>query len=188
KEEPIQMVESGPVAGIYGAQVLGNLIDEPNIIAFDIGGTTAKCSLIHNAEVKITTDYFIEKTDVSSGYPIKAPVVDIVEIGNGGGSIARIDKLGSLQVGPESAGSNPGPVAYGLGGDEPTTTDAHLVTERMSTKNFDEDVDISEVNQVMQEKIAKLFDVSTEEGALGIIQIANSNMLNALRLISVRKA
>src|SRR5699024_6311614 len=88
KEEPIQMVESGPVAGIYGAQVLGNLIDEPNIIAFDIGGTTAKCSLIHNAEVKITTDYFIEKTDVSSGYPIKAPVVDIVEIGNGGGSIA----------------------------------------------------------------------------------------------------
>src|SRR5699024_1791310 len=187
KEEPIQMVESGPVAGIYGAQVLGNLIDEPNIIAFDIGGATAKCSLIHNAEVKITTDYFIEKTDVSSGYTIKAPVVDIVEIGNGGGSIARIDKLGSLQVGPESAGSNPGPVAYGLGGDEPTTTDAHLVTGRLSAKNFDYDVDMSEVNQVMQEKIAKLFDVSTEEGALGIIQIANSNMINALRLISVRK-
>lgn len=187
KEEPIQMVESGPVAGIYGAQVLGNLIDEPNIIAFDIGGTTAKCSLIHNAGVKITTDYFIEKTDISSGYPIKAPVVDIVEIGNGGGSIARIDKLGSLQVGPESAGSNPGPVAYGLGGVEPTTTDAHLVTGRLSAKNFDYDVDMSEVNQVMQEKIAEPFDVSTAEGALGIIQIANSNMLNALRLISVRK-
>src|SRR5699024_1019433 len=87
KEEPIQMVESGPVAGIYGAQVLGELIGENNIIAFDIGGTTAKCSLIHDSEVKITTDYFIEKSDVNAGYPIKAPVVDIVEIGNGGGSI-----------------------------------------------------------------------------------------------------
>src|SRR5699024_6434733 len=166
-------------------QVLGNLIDEPNIIAFDIGGTTAKCSLIHNAEVKITTDYFIEKTDVSSGYTIKAPVVDIVEIGNDGGSIARIDNIGSLQVGTESVRSNPGPVAYGLGGDEPTTTDAHLVTGRLSAKNFDYDVDMSEVNQVMQEKIAKLFDVSTEEGALGIIQIANTNMLNEIGIAHV---
>ena len=187
KEEPIQMVESGPVAGIYGAQVLGDLIGEKNIIAFDIGGTTAKCSLIHQSEVKITTDYFIEKSEVSSGYPIKAPVVDIVEIGNGGGSIAWIDELGSLQVGPESAGSNPGPVAYGLGGDSPTTTDAHLVTGRLSAKNFDYDVDMSHVNQVMTKKISEPFNVSTEDGALGIIQIANSNMLNALRLISVRK-
>src|SRR5699024_6979297 len=127
KEDPIQMIESGPVAGIYGAQVLGNLINESNIIAFDVGGTTAKCSLIYQGEVKITTDYYIEKSDISAGYPIKAPVVDIVEIGNGGGSIAKIDELGSLQVGPESAGSNPGPVAYGLGGDSPTTTDAHLI-------------------------------------------------------------
>ena len=187
KEEPIQMVESGPVAGIYGAQVLGDLIGEKNIIAFDIGGTTAKCSLIHQSEVKITTDYFIEKSEVNSGYPIKAPVVDIVEIGNGGGSIAWIDELGSLQVGPESAGSNPGPVAYGLGGDSPTTTDAHLVTGRLSAKNFDYDVDMSHVNQVMTKKISEPFNVSTEDGALGIIQIANSNMLNALRLISVRK-
>lgn len=187
KEEPIQMVESGPVAGIYGAQVLGDLIGEKNIIAFDIGGTTAKCSLIHQSEVKITTDYFIEKSEVSSGYPIKAPVVDIVEIGNGGGSIAWIDELGSLQVGPESAGSNPGPIAYGLGGDSPTTTDAHLVTGRLSAKNFDYDVDMSHVNQVMTKKVSEPFNVSTEDGALGIIQIANSNMLNALRLISVRK-
>src|SRR5699024_5517668 len=187
KEDPIQMVESGPVAGIYGAQILGNLINEPNIIAFDVGGTTAKCSLIYQGEVKITTDYFIEKSDVNAGYPIKAPVVDIVEIGNGGGSIAKIDELGSLQVGPESAGSHPGPIAYGLGGKAPTTTDAHLVTGRLSAKNFDYEVDMERVNQVTDEKIASPFHVSTEEGALGIIQIANSNMLNALRLISVRK-
>lgn len=187
KEEPIQMVESGPVAGIYGAQVLGELIGENNIIAFDIGGTTAKCSLIHDSEVKITTDYFIEKSDVNAGYPIKAPVVDIVEIGNGGGSIAWIDDLGSLQVGPQSAGSDPGPVAYGLGGDSPTTTDAHLATGRLSAKNFDYDVNMSKVKEVINDRIAQPFDVSVEEGALGIIQIANSNMLNALRLISVRK-
>jgi len=187
KEDPIQMIESGPVAGIYGAQVLGNLINESNIIAFDVGGTTAKCSLIYQGEVKITTDYYIEKSDISAGYPIKAPVVDIVEIGNGGGSIAKIDELGSLQVGPESAGSNPGPVAYGLGGDSPTTTDAHLITGRLSPRNFDYEVDMNRVNQVTNEKIATPFQVTTEEGALGIIQIANSNMLNALRLISVRK-
>lgn len=187
KEEPIQMVESGPVAGIYGAQVLGKLIGEENIIAFDIGGTTAKCSLIHDSEVKITTDYYIEKSDVNAGYPIKAPVVDIAEIGNGGGSIAWIDELGSLQVGPKSAGSDPGPVAYGLGGESPTTTDAQLVTGRLSAKNFDYDVNMTKVQEVVKEKISKPFDVSLEEGALGIIQIANSNMLNALRLISVRK-
>src|SRR5699024_11084421 len=124
----------------YGAQILGNLINEPNIIAFDVVGTTAKCSLIYQGEVKITTDYFIERSDVNAGYPIKAPVVDIVEIGNGGGSIAKIDELGSLQVGPESAGSHPGPIAYGLGGKSPTTTDAHLVTGRLSAKNFDYEV------------------------------------------------
>ncbi|MBM7714994.1 N-methylhydantoinase A [Bacillus thermophilus] len=187
KNDPIQMVESGPVAGIYGAKVLGELIGEKNMIAFDIGGTTAKCSLIHQSEVKITTDYYIEKTDTNAGYPIKAPVVDIVEIGNGGGSIAWIDELGSLQVGPQSAGAYPGPVAYGLGGESPTTTDAHLVTGRLSPKYFDYDVDMEKVKQVIKEQVSAPFQVSTEEGALGIIQIANSNMLNALRLISVRK-
>src|SRR5699024_5827542 len=125
------------------------------------------CSLIYQGEVKITTDYFIEKSDVNAGYPIKAPVVDSVENGNGGGSIAKIDELGSLQVGPESAGSHPGPIAYGLGGKSPTTTDAHLVTGRLSAKNFDYEVDMERVNQVTDEKIATPFHVSTEEGALG---------------------
>lgn len=187
KEEPIQMIESGPVAGIYGAQVLGDLIGESNIIAFDVGGTTAKCSLIHQGEVKITTDYYIEKSDISPGYPIKAPVVDIVEIGNGGGSIAQVDSIGSLQVGPESSGSNPGPVAYGLGGEKTTTTDAHLATGRLSPKNFDYAVNMHHVNSVIERDISNKFDVTVEEAALGVIQIANSNMMNALRLISVRK-
>ncbi|KXH80735.1 hydantoinase/oxoprolinase family protein [Sporosarcina sp. HYO08] len=187
KAAPINMVESGPVAGIFGAAVLGEMIGEENIIAFDIGGTTAKCSLIENGEVKVSTDYYIERDSRNAGYPIKAPVVDIIEIGNGGGSIAWIDSAGSLKVGPQSAGAMPGPVAYGLGGTEPTTTDANLLTGRLSAKNFDYDVDLENVRNVIQEKIGNHFDISAEEAALGIIRIANSNMLNALKLISIRK-
>jgi len=187
KQTPINMVESGPVAGIYGAAVLGEIIGEKNIIGFDIGGTTAKCSLIDQGEVKVSTDYFIEKNDRNAGYPIKVPVVDIVEIGNGGGSIAWIDGAGSLKVGPQSAGALPGPVAYGQGGTKPTTTDANLVTGRLSPENFDYEVDLEKVRAAIKEKVADHFGVSVEEAALGIIRIANSNMLNALKLISIRK-
>lgn len=187
KKTPINMVESGPVAGIYGAAYLGEIIGEKNVIAFDIGGTTAKCSLISSGEVKVSTDYYIEKDNLNAGYPIKSPVVDIVEIGNGGGSIAWIDEAGSLKVGPHSAGAVPGPVAYGQGGTEPTTTDANLLTGRLSPENFDYQVDMKRVEQTIDEKVARKFDMTAEEGALGIIRIANANMLNALKLISVRK-
>lgn len=187
KITPINMVESGPVAGVFGAAVLGQMLGEKNIIAFDIGGTTAKCSLIDNGEVKVTTEYKIEKTDRTAGYPIKVPVVDIVEIGNGGGSIAWIDDGGSLKVGPQSAGALPGPVAYGRGGSKPTTTDASLLIGRLSAKNFDNEVDLVQVSQAVQDKVAAHFNLSVDEAALGIIRIANSNMLNALKLISVRK-
>lgn len=187
KKTPIHLVESGPVAGIYGAAVLGEIIGEENVIAFDIGGTTAKCSLISKGEVKITTDYYIERSDKEAGYPIKVPVVDIVEIGNGGGSIAWIDETGSLRVGPQSAGSVPGPVAYGKGGTEPTTTDANLLVGRLSKENFDYQVDLDQVKAAINEKVATHYGTSVEEAALGIIRIANSNMLNALKLISIRK-
>ena len=113
--------------------------------------------------------------------------MDIVEIGNGGGSIAWIDDAGSLKVGPQSAGAVPGPVAYGQGGTEPTTTDANLITVRLAPENFDYPVDLEHVKKVMEEKVAKHFGLSVEEASLGIIRIANANMLNALRLISVRK-
>lgn len=187
KKTPINMVESGPVAGIYGAAYLGEILGEKNIIAFDIGGTTAKCSLIVEGEVKVSTDYYIEKDEYNAGYPIKTPVVDIVEIGNGGGSIAWIDEGGALKVGPQSAGSVPGPVAYGQGGTEPTTTDANLLTGRLSPKNFDYNVDMAKVEEAIKTKVADRFEMKPEDGALGIIRIANSNMLNALKLISVRK-
>ncbi len=187
KETPINMVESGPVAGIYGAAMLGKMLGEDKVIAFDIGGTTAKCSLVDGGEVKTTTEYKIEKTDRWPGYPIKVPVVDIVEIGNGGGSIAWVDSTHSLRVGPQSAGALPGPVAYGKGGTQPTTTDANLVIGRLSPKNFDMDVDMDKVRSAIQEQIGNPFGLNAEDAALGIIRVANSNMLNALKLVSVRK-
>ncbi|WP_174727031.1 hydantoinase/oxoprolinase family protein [Mesobacillus harenae] len=187
KDAPINMVESGPVAGVFGAAMLGSILSEENIIAFDVGGTTAKCSLIEQGNVKVSTDYYIEKTEKWAGYPLKVPVVDIVEIGNGGGSIAWLETSGSIRVGPHSAGAVPGPVAYGSGGTEPTITDANLVTGRLSPNNFEHPVDMVKVQDVIREKIAEPFGVTVEEAALGIIRVANSNMLNALKLISVRK-
>ncbi len=115
---PITMVESGPASGFWGAAELGKLIGELNVLALDIGGTTAKCSLIQNGEIAIKTDYWIERDRTSAGYPIMVPVVDLVEIGNGGGSIAWVDDFGKLHVGPQSAGAVPGPAAYGRGGDK----------------------------------------------------------------------
>lgn len=187
KITPINVVESGPVAGVFGASILGNLIGEPNIIAFDVGGTTAKCSLIDRGEVKVTTSYYIEKDERSAGYPIMAPVVDIVEIGNGGGSIAWIDEAGSLKVGPKSAGALPGPVAYGKGGEDPTTTDANLIAGRLSAKNFDMEVSLDHVRDALTEKVGKAFGIDAEESAESIIRVADSNMNNALKLISVRR-
>ena len=187
KQTPINMVESGPVAGVYGSAILGKMIGERNIIAFDVGGTTAKCSLIDNGEVKVTTEYRIERTESYAGYPIMDPVVDIVEIGNGGGSIAWIDEAGSLKVGPQSAGAVPGPVAYGIGGTEPTTTDACLVTGRLSAENFDNQVDMDAVRAAIQEKVGDAFGMDTDEAAMSILRVAEANMYNALKLISVRR-
>lgn len=187
KQTPINMVESGPVAGVYGSAILGKVVGEENVIAFDVGGTTAKCSLIEHGEVKVTTEYRIERTESFAGYPIMAPVVDIVEIGNGGGSIAWMDDGGSLKVGPQSAGAIPGPIAYGKGGEEPTTTDACLVTGRLSPSNFDTDVDMEKIRGLMEEKIGKPLGMGAEDAAMSILRVAESNMFNALKLISVRR-
>ncbi len=189
RRNPIAMVESGPASGVLGAVALGQLIGEPNIIALDIGGTTAKCSLVENAQVRLTTDYRIDWSRTNAGYPIKTPVVDIIEIGNGGGSIAWIDEGGKLHVGPESAGALPGPAAYGRGGTEPTTTDAHFITRRIDEDYFlggEITPDMENVRQAFA-SLAKRLEVSIDEAARGIIRIANANMVNALKLVSVNK-
>ena len=186
---PITMVESGPASGFWGAAELGRLIGEPNVLALDIGGTTAKCSLIENGEVRIMTDYWIERSRKSAGYPIMVPVVDLVEIGNGGGSIAWVDDFGKLHVGPQSAGALPGPAAYGKGGVEATTTDANLWMGRINKDYFcggaiDADMAAAE-NAIVA--LGEKLGVDADQAAAGIIRIANNNMVNALKLVSLNR-
>ncbi len=189
REAPIAMVESGPVAGVLGAVAIGKVAGESNIISLDIGGTTAKTSLIERGEVKVTTEYKIEWTRATAGYPIKAPVVDIVEIGAGGGSIAWIDDAGSLHVGPQSAGAQPGPACYGRGGADPTLTDANVVAGRINPDYFlggEIRLDVNRAREALR-PIAKRFGLGEQEAALGVIRLANANMVNALKLVSVHR-
>jgi N-methylhydantoinase A len=189
KEIPITMIESGPASGFWGAAELGRLIGEPNVVALDIGGTTAKTSLIEGGHVKIISDYWIERSRLSAGYPVMVPVVDVVEIGNGGGSIAWVDDFGKLHVGPRSAGAVPGPAAYGKGGTEATTTDANLVLGRINPDYFcggEIEADMAAVTQALDAVAAQL-GIDADEAARGIVRIANNNMINALKLVSLNR-
>lgn len=189
KKTPLTIIESGPTSGVLGAAEIGKLIGVKDIIALDIGGTTAKCSLIENGNVKINTNYWIEKNRTSAGYPVMLPVVDIVEIGNGGGSIAWVDDYKKLHVGPQSAGASPGPVSYGKQGKNITTTDANLYTRRINPSYFcggEINADIKSVDKHLT-ALSKKLKLSKMETARGIIRIANNNMTNALKLISVNK-
>ena len=186
---PITMVESGPASGVWGAAELGRIIGEPNVISLDIGGTTAKCSLIENGRVKIMTDYWIERDRTSSGYPIMVPVVDLVEIGNGGGSIAWVDDFGKLHVGPKSAGAVPGPAAYGKGGVEATTTDANLWLGRINRDYFfggEVSADMDAAERAIS-AVGRKLGMGADEAARGIVRIANNNMMNALKLVSLNR-
>ena len=186
---PITMVESGPASGIWGAAELGKLIGAPNVLALDIGGTTAKCSLIEDGQVRIMTDYWIERDRTSAGYPIMVPVVDLVEIGNGGGSIAWVDDFGKLHVGPQSAGAVPGPAAYGKGGTEATTTDANLWLGRINRDYFcgGEVVADMAAAEAAIRAVGDRLGVGPDQAAEGIIRIANNNMVNALKLVSLNR-
>lgn len=189
KKNPITMVESGPASGVFGAIALGNTIGKKNILVLDIGGTTAKCALVENGQVKITTNYKIEHSRTEAGYPIQTPVIDIVEIGNGGGSIAWVDAGGKMHVGPKSAGAMPGPAAYGRGGENLTTTDANIITGRIHPDYFlggELQPDYDSVEAAATPLCAKLNGTKSDV-AKGILRVANANMINALKLISVNK-
>ena len=189
KKTPITIIESGPASGVLGAASLGRLLGIDNIIAFDIGGTTAKCSLIEDGNVAITSQYMIEKNDKSAGYPIMTPVVDIVEIGNGGGSIGWVDDFDKLHVGPQSAGALPGPVAYGKGGTQPTTTDANLMLSRINPNYFiggEIQADMPAVESAFS-SLGEKIGLTAVEAARGVVRIANNNMTNALKLVSINR-
>jgi len=189
KSIPITMVESGPASGFWGAAEVGRLIGEPNVLALDVGGTTAKCSLIEGGQVRIVSDYWVERSRRSAGYPAMVPVVDVVEIGQGGGSIASVDEFGKLHVGPRSAGAVPGPAAYGRGGREATTTDANLALGRINPQYFcggEIVADMAAVRRALG-AVADQLGVDSDAAASGIIRIADNNMVNALKLVSVNR-
>jgi N-methylhydantoinase A len=189
KHAPIRLIESGPVGGVIGASVVGRMIGEASVISLDVGGTTAKTSLLQGGNPRITTEYKIEWRRDSAGYPVLVPTVDIVEIGAGGGSIAWVDGGGALRVGPVSAGADPGPACYGWGGDRPTVTDANVLAGRINPDYFlsgEIPLQVGLAERAMQ-PIAAAFNLSVEEAAMGIIRVADSSMVNALKLVSVRR-
>jgi N-methylhydantoinase A len=189
RDIPITMVESGPASGFWAAAELGRLIDEPNLLGLDIGGTTAKCALIRNGQVSIKTDYWIERDRVNAGYPIMVPVVDLVEIGNGGGSIAWVDAFDKLHVGPQSAGALPGPAAYGHGGTDITTTDANLALGRINPQYFCGGEVIADLKALDRgfSALSERLQLPPHEVARGVVRLANNNMVNALKLVSLSR-
>ncbi len=197
KRRPVFMVESGPAAGVIAAAELGRALGRSDVVSFDMGGTTAKVGLVQDGTPTITKDYQVGSaahagvgTAQFSGYPVRTPVVDLVEIGAGGGSIAWIDSGGKLRVGPRSAGADPGPVCYGRGGTEPTITDANLVLGRLSAENFlggEIVLDAEAARSAIEERCARPLDLDVLDAARGIVEIANAAMSNALHLVSVQR-
>ncbi|MDX6562127.1 MAG: N-methylhydantoinase [Gaiellales bacterium] len=189
RARPIALVESGPAGGVAGAARIGDRIGEPNLIYLDIGGTTAKCALVEDATVPTTTQYRIEWRPDWAGYPVMVPVVDIVEIGAGGGSIARVDAGGSIVVGPQSAGADPGPAAYGRGGTEPTVTDAKLVAGVLAPGYFlgGRLTVHPELAQAALRALGEPLGYGVEALANGIIRLADASMISALKLVSVQR-
>ena len=188
KRIPVAMMESGPVGGIIASAEIGKRLGHQNVIAFDMGGTTAKASLIKDGEASVAEGYHVG--GYASGQPVMLPVIDVVEVGAGGGSIAWIDEVGGLKVGPQSAGGDPGPVCYDQGGEEPTITDANVILGRISPETFlggEMPLNVAKARKAIEEKVASKLGLSVEETALGIIRIAVANMSFAVRGVSVEK-
>lgn len=181
---PVRTAVSGPAAGVVAASHLSELTDYRNLITFDMGGTSADFSLIENGEPKVSMEREVE------GFPARIQMLDIYTYGAGGGSIAWIDAGGALKVGPESAGSTPGPAAYGRGGTLPTVTDANVVLGRLNPNGIlggRMDLDVEASKRVIQEHICDKTNLSLLEAASGILSIVNANMTRGVRLISVEK-
>ena len=190
---PIHLIESGPAAGATAGAFYGRLTGTERVISFDMGGTTAKMCLIEEYEPEHAHEFEagrVRRFKKGSGLPLKVPVIDLIEIGAGGGSLARVDNMGLLKVGPDSAGSEPGPVCYGLGGTQPAVTDADLLLGYLSPKYFlggEMDLDLGLVKDAVEEKLANVTGLSVEEVAAGIHSIVNENMASATRMYIAEK-
>jgi N-methylhydantoinase A len=188
RREPVAMMESGPVAGMIGAGHLARHLGIAQTIGFDMGGTTAKTTLITDGLPPIEEGYVIG--DAFTGQPMQLPVVDIVEVGAGGGSLAWCDASNGLHVGPVSAGADPGPACYARGGVEPSVTDADLVLGRLNAARFlggGMTLDRARAESAIRSEIAEPLGLGTIEAALGIITIADNAMSLAVRAVSVNR-
>ncbi len=195
-QRPIQLVESGPAAGVIAAAHVGHTCGIADLISFDMGGTTAKAGLVQGGEPTITTDFAVGGyasaglKRIATGYQVKLPVIDLAEVGAGGGSIARVDPGGIVRVGPDSAGSQPGPACYARGGARPTVTDANLVLGYLNADYFlggTMRIDPDRAWRAIEEHIATPLGIDVVEAAAGIHEIANANMAAAIRVVTIER-
>ena len=195
-KKPHTLIESGPAAGLIGAADLVSRLKLQKVIALDMGGTTAKAGLLWNGKLPFSQEYEVGGElhhggrFRGSGYPVRTPMIDIVECGAGAGSIAWLDRGGHLKVGPRSAGADPGPACYGKGGDKPTVADAHLILGRLTPYGLmgGEIPLYPELSQkAVSRDVGRPLNMATEEAAAGILEVANASMLRILRLISVTR-
>ena len=180
----VHTVLSDPAAGVLGAMEQARMAEMDDIIIIDMGGTSFDVSLVHRGAPTFTSE-----SDIG-GHPVKVPMIDIKTLGAGGGSIAWVDPGGALQVGPESAGADPGPSCYGRGGTAPTVTDANMVLGYLETGTFaagEMSLDAGRARKAISEKIAGPMDLGVEEAAEGILRVVNATMIRGIRLVSVEK-
>ena len=188
RQQCIQMMESGPAGGVVGTMMLCDALGIEDAIAFDMGGTTAKACVVQRGVPSLSPDYFIG--GYSEGLAIRIPVLDIVEVGTGGGSIAWLDEGGALHVGPRSSGAEPGPVCYGRGGTEPTVTDANALLGRLSPDAFmggEMDLDVGLAEAALRSRVAEPLGVDVERAAAGMLEVATSAMANAVRSVTLQR-
>lgn len=193
RKSPVQLLESGPAGGAMASVFFGKLTGRADLLGFDMGGTTAKASLILDNKPEITNQFEaarVRRFKKGSGLPVRIPVIDLIEIGAGGGSIAHIDHLGLLKVGPESAASQPGPAAYGRGGDKPTVTDADLILGYLNEEYFlggTMKLDRNAAREAVRKHIAEPLNISIEQAAMGIRRVVDENMASAARVHILEK-
>ena len=189
---PAGMVESGPAAGVIAAAAVGRRLGIADIVAFDMGGTTAKAGLIEKGQVAIRRNFEVGggmQGGFGTGYPLMMPAVDLVEVGTGGGSICRISD-GRFTVGPDSAGARPGPACYGLGGHEPTISDAHAALGRLAPEFFGGGrfrLDLKAAREAIRKQLGVKLGTSVEKAAGGVLALADLQMVQALRLVTVQR-
>ena len=188
---PVRVVESGPASGAIAASFFGKLLGARKVLSFDMGGTTAKACLISDGKPMVATDFEVARVyrfKRGSGIPIRLPVIDMIEIGAGGGSIAYIDSMGLLKVGPQSAGADPGPACYNLGGMKPTVTDADLLLGYLDPKFFlggKMPLDKGRAERAVRESLSQILGTDAIRAAWGVQQVVDENMANAARIHAV---